>query len=160
MTCAAGNLSDNGKGGLVPTTGRNDPYRAFNFRVEIDGITVADFSEVSGIGVEINVIEYRTLDDMSSSRKIPGRTRHLPIVLKRGLTANRELWSWIRSAIDGNVQRRNASVVLLDEDGTEVFRVNVVHAWPSAWRLSAFDASSSEVVIEELVVEHEGLDVV
>jgi phage tail-like protein len=144
----------------VPNTARNDPYRAFNFRVEIDGITAADFSEVSGIGVEINVIEYRSLDEMSSSRKIPGRTRHLPIVLRRGLTANRELWSWIRSAIDGNVQRRNASVVLLDEDGTEVFRVNVVQAWPSAWRLSGFDAASSEVVIEELVVEHEGLDVV
>ena len=50
--------------------------------------------------------------------------------------------------------------MLLDEDGAEVFRVNVVQAWPSAWRLSAFDAASSEVVIEEIVVEHEGLDVV
>ena len=139
---------------------RNDPYAAFGFRIEIDGVTAAGFSEVSGIGVEIHVIEYRSLDEPLTSRKIPGRTRHLPLVLRRGLTADRQLWSWIKSAIDGNVQRRNGSVVLLDADRDEVLRVNFVRAWPSAWRLSGFDAASSEVAIEELVVEHEGLDVV
>ena len=71
----------------MPPPKRTDPYAVFNFRVEIDGIDVGSFTEVSGLDSETDVIEYRTGDmRMNSSVKLPGLTKYPNIVLKRGMT--------------------------------------------------------------------------
>src|SRR5215813_3547511 len=97
------------------TIQRNDPYLASNFRVELDGITVAAFRECSGLGSELTVIEYRNGSDRGSPRKLPGLQKFPNITLKRGMTGDRQLWDWHKSALDGNVQRKNGAIVLLDE---------------------------------------------
>ena len=69
------------------------PYRDFNFRVEIDGIGESQFSEVSIPEAEITVVEYREgADKSSATRKLPGRVRYGNLVLKRGVTGDLALW--------------------------------------------------------------------
>jgi phage tail-like protein len=137
---------------------RNDPYSALNFFVEIDGITVAGFSECSGLSTETDVIEYREGGEPTRPRKLPGLTRYAPIVLKRGITKNRDLWKWRKTVIDGRVSRRSVSIILLDEERKEVARWNVVNAWPSKWEGPHLNAKTSEVALETLELVHEGLD--
>jgi phage tail-like protein len=137
---------------------RNDPYSALNFLVEIDGIAVAGFTECFGLSTETDVIEYREGGEPTRSRKIPGLTRYAPIVLKRGITKNRDLWKWRKTVIDGRISRRSVSIVLLDEEHKEVARWNVVNAWPSKWEGPHLNAKSSEVAIETLELVYEGLD--
>jgi phage tail-like protein len=138
---------------------RDDPYRAFNFRVEIDGITVAAFSEVSGLESETAVIEYRAGDEKrSAARKLPGLTKYANIVLRRGVTQSAELWAWRKSVEDGKVDRRNGSIVLLDEDRSEVLRWNFVNGWISKWIGPTLNAEGNEVAIETIEIAHEGLE--
>lgn len=144
---------------MTPSADAEHPLRAHAFRVEIDGIASTGFSEVSGLGLSVDVVEYRSADDPGAIRQLPGQVRHLPLVLRRGVDENLELWAWIKAVRDGSLERRNGSVILLNARREDVMRVNFVRAWPSAWRLSDLDAASSEIVVEELVLQHEGLSV-
>jgi len=137
----------------------NDPFGAFNFLVEIDGVTKAAFMEVSGLGLEIDVIEYREGGDPSlGARKLPGRIRYSNIVLKRGITVDSSLWDWIKRVIDGAVLRANMTITLLDDQRQAVVRWNIKRAWPAKWTGPALNAKSSEVAIESLEIAHEGLE--
>ncbi len=99
----------------------SDPYGQFNFQVKIDGIIVAGFSEVSGLITDTNIIEYREgSDNVETVRKLPGLRKYNNIVLKRGWTADNKLWTWRKSVIDGQTQRKTGSIVLLDESRSPV----------------------------------------
>lgn len=137
---------------------RDDPYKAFNFRVEIDGIAVAGFTEVSGLDSETSVIEYRAGDDSGTVRKLPGLTRHGNIVLRRGVTQSADLWNWRKTVVDGKVDRRNGSIVLLDDDRTEVLRWDFVGGWIAKWRGPTLNAAVDAVAIETIEIAHEGLE--
>ena len=100
----------------MPTT-RVDPYRGFNFLVEIDGITQAGFQECSGLDASTDPVDYREGADPKHVRKLTGLNKYSPITLKRGITDSDELWKWRKTVIDGKVERRNGSIVLLDEAG-------------------------------------------
>jgi phage tail-like protein len=142
----------------VAQSQRDDPYKAFNFRVEIDGVAVAAFSEVSGLESETEVIEYRTGTERNTVRKLPGLTKHANIVLRRGITQDTELWNWRKAVADGQVDRRNGSIVLLDEDRSEVLRWNFVNGWISKWLGPTLNAEGNEVAIETIEIAHEGLE--
>lgn len=132
-----------------------DPYRGFNFRVEIDGVTEAGFRECSGLDTTTNSTDYREGTDPLHVRKIPGLTTYPAIVLKRGITDSLSLWNWRQTVIDGRPERRNMSVVLTDTTGAEKWRWNFRNAWPSKWTGPALNATSNEVAIETLEITHE-----
>ena len=136
---------------------RDDPYKGFNFRVEIDGVAIAAFSEVSGLESETEVIEYRTGAESNTVRKLPGLTKHANIVLRRGLTQDDELWNWRKTVVDGNVERRNGAIVLLDDDRADVLRWNFSQGWISKWTGPDLNAKANEVAIETIEIAHEGL---
>ncbi|HEX9854750.1 MAG TPA: phage tail protein [Acidimicrobiia bacterium] len=139
--------------------GRNDPYGGFNFLVEIDGMVAAGFSSVSGIGVEITPIEYREGSDKSHGvRKLPGLAKYPNITLKRGVTVSRELWDWAKTGMTGPVQRRNGSIILLDESGQEAIRWKFVEGWVCKYEGPALTAGSNEVAIESIEICHEGIE--
>lgn len=142
----------------MATSKRNDPYGRFNFLLEIDGVATAGFTEVSGLSTETSVIEYREGSDRSPTRKLPGITKYSNITLKRGITKDRSLWQWRKTVMDGATQRKNGSVVLLDESRQEVARWNFHDAWPCKWEGSSLNAKSSEVAIETLELAHEGFE--
>ena len=137
---------------------REDPYGAFNFLVEIAGVDVAGFSEVAGLENETDVIEYRTGDEVGTVRKLPGLSKHHNVTLKRGLTDSAKLWDWRKTVVDGQLQRRSISIVLLDQSRNEVSRWNLYEAWPCRWEGPEFNAKSSEVAIEAIEICHEGIE--
>lgn len=134
---------------------RVDPYRGFNFLVEIDGITQAGFEECTGLDSTTAMIEYREGGDPNHTRKLTGLNAFSPITLKRGITDSDELYRWHRTAVDGKTERRNGSIVLLDEQGAEKLRWNFTNAWPSKWTGPAFNSTSNAVAVETLEIMHE-----
>lgn len=137
---------------------REDPYGAFNFLVEIDGVDVAGFSEVSGLESETDIIEYRTGDEVGTVRKLAGLSKNHNVTLKRGVTDSTELWDWRKSVIDGQLERRSVSIVLLDHSRSEVARWNLYEAWPCRWEGPEFNAKTSEVAVESIEICHEGIE--
>ncbi len=144
-----------------PSAGRNDPFTAGNFRVEIDGITSTSFSEVRGLETSIDVVDYRAGDAKTSTeQKLPGLTKFTNITLKRGLTRDLSFWNWIQTAINGTVSRRAVAIILLDQTDNPVLRWQVRNAWPCKWSGPVLNAGCSDVAIEELEIAHEGLEMV
>ncbi len=142
----------------MATGARKDPYRAYHFLVEIDGITSAGFRECSGLDVSADPIEYREGSDRTTTRKLPGLAKYGNISLKRGTTDDAQLWQWCKKAIDGQVERKNGSIILLDDTGAEKVRWNFREGWPTKWTGPSFNATGNEVAIESLDIAHEGLE--
>jgi phage tail-like protein len=135
-----------------------DPFVTYNFLVEIDGITRAAFQEASGFDSTIDIIEHREGGENTTVRKLPGLTKYSNITLKWGITDDRELYDWHRQIVQGDMLRKNGSIVLLDRKGEEVARWNFVRAWPSKWDGPDLNAEGTDVAIEMLELAHEGIE--
>ncbi len=136
-----------------------DPYRAYNFKLEIKGITEGHFTQCSGLEVDVHPIRYREGGAGPVVHVIPGPVSYGDITLMYGLTASVELWTWLMTAVRGSVERRNVSILMLDSAGTnEVLRWDLVNAWPSRWRGAVLDALNREVAIESLTLVFETLE--
>ena len=138
---------------------RNDPYLKQNFAVEIDGVNVAHFAEVSGLSVEVDVVEYRNGSEDITVRKLPGLAKYSNIVLKRGIVGDLSLWQWLRTVRQGDAQRRNGVIVLLNEKREEVLRFSFRRGWVCKWEGPTLNAKSNDVAIETLEICHEGLEI-
>ena len=137
---------------------RTDPYKNFRFLVEIDGIVQAGFSECTGLSSRIDVISYREGGDPTSVRKLPGQTTYPDINLKWGLTDSSELYEWHFDAIQGNIQRKNCSIIILGDDSEEKVRWNVYDAWPNVWAGPTLNANGKDVAIEQLTLTCERIE--
>lgn len=136
-----------------------DPYRAFNFKLEIRGVVEGHFTDCSGLGVRVHPIRYREGGTGQVVRSIPGQVEYAEVTLRYGLTKSRELWDWFLKSIQGTVERRNVSVIMLEPNGVdEALRWNLLNAWPSEWRGAALDAMGREAAIEELKLAFDTLE--
>jgi len=131
---------------------RVDPYLNFRFRVEIDGIQQAGFMECTGLGSQVEVVEYREGGIGAVVHKLPGKVSYPDITLKWGITDSKELYQWHLDVIHGQLQRKNGVVVLLDAAGNEKLRWSFFNAWPCKWVGPTFNAKGNDVAIEELVL--------
>lgn len=143
---------------MAATGDRSDPYAAFNFLVTINEITVAAFSEVSGIETDSDVIEYRNGNEGIAKRKLPGLNKFTNITLKRGITNNRGLWAWRKQVMDGTVKRQSGRIDLLNETREVVLTYKFRDGWPSKWQGPALHAGNSEVAIETLEIACEAIE--
>ena len=139
--------------GVIP-----DPYGNYNFLVELDGISRAAFQECSGFDSTIDVIEHREGGENTVLRKLPGMTKYSNIVLKWGVTDDTELYDWHRKVIQGDIERKNGSIVMLNRNGEETVRWNFIRAWPTKWDGPDFNAEGNDVAIETLELAHEGAE--
>ena len=137
---------------------RVDPYRNFRFLVEIDGIVQAGFSDCTGFGSTIEVIDYREGGEAATVRKLPGKVSYPDIVVKWGVTDSRELYDWHLAAVNGQIERKNGSIILLDDTGQEKVRWNFFAAWPSKWDGPDFSAKGNDVAIDTLTVSCERVE--
>ena len=135
-----------------------DPFASFNFKLEIEGITVAGFSEATGLNQESNVIDYREGQEPITPRKLPGLNKFGNITLKRGISPDLSVYNWRKTVTDGDIERRNASIVLHNEKHEEVVRWNLVNAWPSKYVGPDLKANANEVAIETVELTHEGVE--
>lgn len=142
----------------MPTGTRNDPYRAFNFRIEIDNLTVGAFSECSGLSSDGDAVDYREGTDIPLNvRKLVGLRKYANVVLKRGYTQNTELWDWYTNIVNGIPDRRNGTIILMDEARNDVLRWNIENAWINKIEGPSFKANGNEIAMESVELVHEGL---
>jgi phage tail-like protein len=139
---------------------RDNPYLNFNFLVDIGVGDELGFSEVEGLSGEIEVIEYREgADRVNTARKLPGVTKYPNVTLKRGITGRTDLFEWWKAVRDGQAQRRNVTITLLDEQRQAVLRWHLRDAFPVKIEGPTLNASGNEVAIETLELAHEGLEI-
>jgi len=132
----------------------SEPFTRYRFIVEIDGIAEMSFLEVEGLGVSVDVVEYREGDDLRTYL-MPGQAHYGPLSLRNGVSSSTALLDWMEETVDGQVMRRSMSIIVLDPSGSEVARYNVYEAWPSSWRLGSLSSEGEGPVVEELVVQYE-----
>lgn len=138
---------------------RQDVFRNYGFFLELQGERAGYFTKVSGLGMQVDTIEYREGGMPSTVYKLPGRTRIKDIELSYGITQSDALAKWLNTAVLGKVERRNVSVVLLGSDGqTEVARWNLGNAWLRECEIADFDALGGDVLIERIVLAAETLE--
>ncbi len=135
-----------------------DPYASYNYKLEIDGIQSGGFSECTGLQVESTPIEYREGTEDITARKLPGLIKYGNITLKRGVTVSQDLMTWLKFVQDGDIERRNVSIVLQNELKQDKVRWNLREAWPCKWTGPDMKATSDEVAIESIEICHEGLE--
>ena len=138
---------------------RKDPYRNFRFRVEIDGINVASFADATIPDSTTDVAPYREGTDPTHERKLSGLTKYGNITLKKGITDSLDLYNWKKTVEDTGAitARKSISIVLIDEEGNDKSRWNVVEAWPTKYAPSGLSAKANEVLIESIDIVHEGI---
>jgi len=136
---------------------RTDPYRNFRFRVEVEGLQQAGFSEVTGFDLSFDVIPYREGDDVITPRKLPGLARYGNISLKWGATESMELYEWMQECAEGTIERKTVTIIAIDEEGSDVATWQVIEAWPVRYTAPSFNGSGAEVALELLELAHEGM---
>ena len=145
----------------MPTGERKDPYRGFNFRVEIENSAVAGFRECSGLSFTTDPVEYREGTDVPLHvRKLQGIRKFANLVLKSGFTDNQDLWKWYKNILNGVNDRRNGAVILQDEQHRDVLRWNFENGWICKYEGPAMNATSNDVALQtvEICVEQVTLE--
>jgi phage tail-like protein len=144
----------------MATGERRDPYRGFNFELQIDGIASGAFSEVSGLTEEGDSVDYREgTDKKNRVRKLMALRKSTNLSLKKGYTQDKSLWQWYANIVNGVPDRRNVTIVLLNEAREPVLRWHAENAWPNKIEGPAFKASGNEVAMESVELVHEGLTI-
>jgi phage tail-like protein len=137
---------------------RKDPYLGYNFSVQVGGEEVAAFSEVTGLEAEIEIQEYREGGVNEYTHKLAGPVRYTSnLVLKRGISDSRGLWSWYCDVMRGEIQRKSISIVLMNSASEQKVKWDFQNAYPVKWTGVNLRASASEVAIESIELVHDGL---
>jgi phage tail-like protein len=139
---------------------RDDPFRNFRFRVEIDGVAEAHFSEVAIGETTTEAIDYREGNEPTHVRKLPGLTKYGNITLKRGVTDSQVLWQWHKDILDGKIgnKRKMVKLIVIDEAGLDKASFVIAEAWPTKYDPSDLNAKGNEVFIELLELVNEGIE--
>lgn len=142
---------------------RDDPYSGYSFEVTVTSVTSdpkavsGSFSEVSGLEVAVDPIDYRTGSEDNRVRKMPGLKKFTNIVLKKGITGDIEFWTWILDGMNGTVRRTEGSITLMDEAKNPVLTWKFKRGWPCKWTGPGLNAKNNEIAMETVEICHEGL---
>jgi phage tail-like protein len=137
----------------------NDKYgQVYRFKVTIDEVEAADFTEADGLTVQREVVELNEGGENTHHHKLVGPTRFSNIVLRRGTSASTDLWDWVKQTIDGTVKRKCGSIIMLDRAGEPVARWDFKNAWPCRYEGPQFRAGESEIAIELIELAHDGFE--
>lgn len=138
------------------------PYSSFMFYVEIEGINVAQFSEVNGLQIEIETESYREGGKNDFVYNFPKGIKYQPLVLKRGITDVDELWKWYKEVRDGKIARKNVTIRMYksykdmkakDAKWSWTFQ----KAYPIKWTGPALKADSNTIAFESIELVHQGI---
>ncbi len=144
---------------------RDRPYVQFNFLVNLgDGVTdgpQAGFQEISGIGMEVTVAEYRNGNEKENSvRKVTGMNKSTDVTLKRGVIGSLNLYAWLNEIRNGNqAALRTITVQLMAEDHTApVMTWTLLRARIIKYTCGPLNAKGTDVAMEEMVLAYERLE--
>lgn len=116
------------------------------------------FSEVSGLEGSMEPFEIKEGGRNWGANQRVGRTTFATVVLKRGMTSTRHLWTWFKDVANGAYGHRfDVIITLHDLREKPVMRWRLERALPVKYKAADLIASSNDVGIEELHLVHEGL---
>jgi phage tail-like protein len=136
------------------------PLPKFHFQVEWGGSKIG-FTEVSGLDISTEVIEYRDGASPEYSKiKMPGQRKFSNITLKRGtFKSDNQFYLWFNTVSLNTIERRNLTIALLNENHEPVIVWKVKNAWPSKITPTDLKADGNDVAIESVELAHEGLTI-
>jgi phage tail-like protein len=136
------------------------PLVKFHFQVDWGGTKIG-FTEVSGLDVETEVVEYREGSSPEYSKiKMPGMQKFSNITLKRGtFKSDNEYFKWWNTVKLNTIERRDVTISLLNESHEPVVTWKVKSAWPTKIQSTDLKADGNEVAIESMELAHEGLTI-
>lgn len=134
-----------------------DPVPAFRFKVQLDNLPDAGFSEVSGLQLEVEVEDYPEGGQNTYVHKRPGRVKQSNVTLKRGIVSRR-VWDWFYEIAQGNITRKTATIVVQDTAGKAKFAWELKQAFPVKWVGPELNATQNNVAVESLELCYEGID--
>ncbi len=143
---------------------RERPYVQFNFLVDVGNGTDgpdAGFQEVTGLGMEVTVSEYRNGNEKENSvRKITGLNKSADVTLKRGVIGSLTLYNWLHQVRNGDEDAlRTVTVMLQNENHTDtVVTWTLKRARPIKFTTPTLSAKGTDVAMEELVLAYERLE--
>ena len=144
---------------------RDRPYVQFNFLVDLgDGVTdgaQAGFQELSGIGMEVTVSEYRNCNHKENSvMKITGMNKSTDVTMKRGVIGSLNLYQWLDQIRNGDQKAmRTVTIQLQNEDHTDIVQTwKLLRARIIKHTSGPFNAKGTDVAMEELVLAYERLE--
>lgn len=135
------------------------PIRGFRFTVNFEGLGTTSFKSVEGFSSDVQSTEYREGGfGRLTSRKLPGLVQYQEIQLQKGLYSNPLLYNYFNSFLEGATFKPvNAVITVFNNAGEATASWQVVNAWPSRYESTGLAADNSEVLVETLVMQHEGI---
>ncbi|MBD2319437.1 phage tail protein [Phormidium tenue] len=134
-----------------------DPYMAFNFAVEIEGLTVGGFSEVIGLSGKLELETYVEGGVNHHIHRFPKQMDYPNLVLVRGLTERDDLWKWYEDVTRGKIRLQNGTIILKDSKQSKVIAWNFKKAYPVAWEGPQLNATGTQVAFERMELVHRGV---
>lgn len=135
----------------------HNPFMPFRFRVEIEGITSAGASEVTGLRIETETEPYEEGGVNDFVYHFPKRTKYQHITLKRGITDLDDMWNWFQEVVSGSFERKNGAIILMDSSGNDSWRWDFFEAYPVKWTGPELKANSNTVAFEAIELVHQGI---
>lgn len=139
----------------------NDPLRNFRYRLEMEGIVEAGFSEVAIGDASNDPIEYREGNELATVHRLKGLNKYGNITLKRGVTDSIELANWLHMVVDDATPlaaaRRTVVIRIQNEAGEDKAAYEVTRAWPTKYEPADLNGKGNEVAIESLELANEGI---
>jgi phage tail-like protein len=136
----------------------SEPYRSYNFQIEIPGVGQGYFTNCSEIEMRVEAINYREGGTQQIVRRLQGRVEHGEITLRGGVSDSEDLFTWLMNIAKGTIDRRTVNIIVLDTDGVaEKMRWQLADAWPCAWRAKPLDALGRDIYIQELTLVYESI---
>ena len=144
---------------LLQAQSRFDPYKNFKFQVVLNSTeTVLNFSEVKGLGIEQDVIEYQSGAEANTVRRMSGMQKFGNITLKRGTFAHSpRMTNYFKAVSVQSVKKETIKIHMIDKMGRRHLSWILHNARPMKYKGAELDASGGEVAMEELTIAHEGL---
>jgi len=134
------------------------PVVVFHFQVEWGG-TRLGFTEVSGLNFDYTPIDYREGNALNYQvTKQPGIPKYSDITLKRGvMQGDNEFFTWISTIKLNQVERRDLTISLLNENHEPIVVWKIAQAWPCKIEGVSLKSTGNEVGVESITICHEGL---
>jgi phage tail-like protein len=158
---------------MPPRTSQFDPYRKFKFRIKINNVPVAGLTKCSALTVSVESKEFRSGEMDSYKHKLPGMVSFEPITLEQGVTADKTFESWATAMSNylGNKGadaektpdnfRKDIDIEVYNLNNVRVKAYRVYNCWTSKYTaVPDLDANSGDVMIQTLVLENEGIQVI
>lgn len=140
----------------------NDSSVGHSFGLEFDGLQIKSITEISGLKMEQDVIEYKSngADGKYTIKKLPGRWKAGECTLTRPLTEDHSFDKWVKDSQFGKMKdvRKGGAIIVFDYEGNPVKRYKITAAWPKSLELSSLKAGDTSVLTEKLTLTYERIE--